>query len=120
MSDGGQRASPEVGWGYAGRQVVSGLAQGASMAVHGWATGLQQRAAGQTMQSIAALSKQWVVMRTGERSTRDGKDLGPGVRAEHRRLDWTGARPASSKVSASMGQLRAPLALILQMQAGGH
>lgn len=82
-----------------------------SKAVLGRATGLLQRAAGQTMESIAALGKQWAVVRTGERSTRDGKDLGPGVRgAEHWRLDWTGARPASSNVNAPLDSLRAPLA----------
>lgn len=54
------------------------------------------------MQSIAALGKQWAVVRTGERSTRDGKDLGPGTWGANRtrRLDWMGARPASTRASA--------------------
>ena len=90
--DEGRRASPEVGWGYAGRRIVSTVGSRARAStgtgtLHGRATGLLQRAAEQTMQSIAALAKQWADVRTGEQPTvAMGKDLGPGVRAEHRRL----------------------------------
>jgi len=60
-------------------------------AIHGRATAteLLQAAAGQTMQSIAAQGKQWAEVRTGERSTRDGRDLAPGERIQS---GWTDSR----------------------------
>ena len=77
----------------------SGRGRYRTRALHGRATGLLQRAAEQTMQSIAALAKQWADVRTGEQPTdsRWEKTWGASVRAEHRRLAGKALGPLHSR-----------------------
>ena len=58
------------------------------MAVHGRATGLLQRAAGQTMESIAALGKQWTV--EGQESDRLAMEKTWDLGCEQNTGGWAG------------------------------